>query len=51
MKGGGSAGFRAAIEAHNAGSQVLIVSKSRRGDPNTVLARGGFKPWNYGSTR
>lgn len=34
--------MRAAIEAHDAGSQVLIVSKSRRGDPHTVLARGGI---------
>jgi succinate dehydrogenase / fumarate reductase, flavoprotein subunit len=40
--GGGSAGLRAAIEAHDAGSHVLIVSKSRRGDPHTVLARGGI---------
>jgi succinate dehydrogenase / fumarate reductase flavoprotein subunit len=40
--GGGSAGLRAAIEAHDAGAQVLIVSKSRRGDPHTVLARGGI---------
>ncbi len=40
--GGGSAGLRAAIEAHDAGSQVLIVSKSKRGDPHTVLARGGI---------
>ncbi|HKU50721.1 MAG TPA: FAD-binding protein [Nitrososphaera sp.] len=40
--GGGSAGLRAAIEAHDAGSQVLIVSKSRKGDPHTVLARGGI---------
>ncbi|HJU35500.1 MAG TPA: FAD-binding protein [Nitrososphaera sp.] len=40
--GGGSAGLRAAIEAHDAGSRVLIVSKSRRGDPHTVLARGGI---------
>src|SRR5215210_7556934 len=40
--GGGSAGLRAAIEAHDTGSQVLIVSKSRRGDPHTVLARGGI---------
>jgi succinate dehydrogenase / fumarate reductase, flavoprotein subunit len=39
--GGGSAGLRAAIEAHDAGSEVLIVSKSGRGDPHTVLARGG----------
>lgn len=40
--GGGSTGLRAAIEAHDVGSQVLIVSKSRRGDPHTVLARGGI---------
>jgi succinate dehydrogenase / fumarate reductase flavoprotein subunit len=40
--GGGSAGLRAAIEAHDAGSEVLVVSKSRRGDPHTVLARGGI---------
>src|ERR671915_1539910 len=40
--GGGSAGLRAAIEAHDAGSQVLIVSKNRRADPHTVLARGGI---------
>ena len=40
--GGGSAGLRAAIEAHDAGSQVLIVSKNRKGDPHTVLARGGI---------
>jgi succinate dehydrogenase / fumarate reductase, flavoprotein subunit len=40
--GGGSAGLRAAIEAHDAGSQVLLVSKNRRGDPHTVLARGGI---------
>ena len=40
--GGGSAGLRAAIEAHDAGSQVVIVSKNRRGDPHTVLARGGI---------
>src|ERR687898_2202407 len=40
--GGGSAGLRAAIEAHDAGAHVLIISKSRRGDPHTVLARGGI---------
>jgi succinate dehydrogenase/fumarate reductase flavoprotein subunit len=40
--GGGSAGLRAAIEAHDSGSKVLIVSKNRRGDPHTVLARGGI---------
>src|ERR671922_2330437 len=40
--GSGSAGLRAAIEAHNAGANVLIISKSKRGDPHTTLARGGI---------
>ena len=40
--GGGSAGLRAAIAAHDAGAHVLIISKSRKGDPHTVLARGGI---------
>ena len=40
--GSGSAGLRAAIEAHDSGAHVLIVSKSRKGDPHTVLARGGI---------
>jgi succinate dehydrogenase / fumarate reductase, flavoprotein subunit len=40
--GGGSAGLRAAIEAHDAGANVLIMSKSERGDPHTTLARGGI---------
>jgi succinate dehydrogenase flavoprotein subunit len=40
--GGGSAGLRAAIEAHDAGVNVLLISKSRKGDPHTVLARGGI---------
>jgi succinate dehydrogenase / fumarate reductase flavoprotein subunit len=40
--GGGSAGLRAAIEAHDAGANVLIISKSKRADPHTVLARGGI---------
>src|SRR5919107_1020945 len=40
--GGGSAGLRAAIEAHDSGANVLIISKSRKGDPHTVLARGGI---------
>jgi len=38
--GGGSAGLRAAIEAHDAGAHVLIISKSKKGDPHTILARG-----------
>jgi succinate dehydrogenase / fumarate reductase, flavoprotein subunit len=40
--GGGSAGLRAAIEAHDTGANVLIISKSKRGDPHTTLARGGI---------
>ena len=40
--GSGSAGLRAAIEAYDAGSQDLIISKNRKGDPHTVPARGGI---------
>jgi succinate dehydrogenase / fumarate reductase flavoprotein subunit len=40
--GSGSAGLRAAIEAHDAGTRVLIISKSPKGDPHTGLARGGI---------
>ena len=40
--GGGSAGLRAAIEAHDTGANVLVISKGKRGDPHTVLARGGI---------
>jgi succinate dehydrogenase / fumarate reductase, flavoprotein subunit len=40
--GGGSAGLRAAIEAHDAGADVLIISTSKKGDPHTTLARGGI---------
>ena len=40
--GGGSAGLRAAIEAHDTGADVIIISKSKRGDPHTTLARGGI---------
>jgi succinate dehydrogenase / fumarate reductase flavoprotein subunit len=40
--GSGSAGLRAAIEAHDAGTHVLIISKSPKGDPHTGLARGGI---------
>jgi succinate dehydrogenase / fumarate reductase, flavoprotein subunit len=40
--GGGSAGLRAAIEAYDAGANVLIISKSEKGDPHTTLARGGI---------
>ena len=40
--GGGSAGLRAAIEAHDAGAHVIIISKSKTGDPHTTLERGGI---------
>ena len=40
--GTGSAGLRAPIEAHDAGASILIISKSTKGDPHTVLARGGI---------
>ncbi|HEU0144874.1 MAG TPA: FAD-binding protein [Nitrososphaera sp.] len=40
--GGGSAGLRAAIGAHDAGANVIIISRSKRGDPHTTLARGGI---------
>jgi succinate dehydrogenase / fumarate reductase flavoprotein subunit len=40
--GSGSGGLRAAIEAHDAGANVLIISKNRIGDPHTTLARGGI---------
>jgi succinate dehydrogenase / fumarate reductase flavoprotein subunit len=40
--GGGSAGLRAAIEAHDVGANVLIISTSKKGDPHTTLARGGI---------
>jgi succinate dehydrogenase / fumarate reductase flavoprotein subunit len=40
--GGGSAGLRAAIAAYDAGANVLIVSRSKIGDPHTTQARGGI---------
>ena len=40
--GGGSAGLRAAIQAHDAGANVLLISRSKKGDPHTTLARGGI---------
>ena len=51
--GAGSAGLRAAIEAHDAGANILIISKGQRGDPHTVPARGGINAalGTYGSKR
>jgi heterodisulfide reductase subunit A-like polyferredoxin len=40
--GGGGAGLSAAIEAHDSGEDVFIVSKSSKGDPHTVLAGGAI---------
>jgi succinate dehydrogenase / fumarate reductase flavoprotein subunit len=39
--GSGGAGLRAAVAAHEAGSEVMVIGKSMRGDAHTVLASGG----------
>ncbi len=41
--GAGGAGLTAAIEAHKANANVLLVSKLRLGDANTVMAQGGIQ--------
>lgn len=41
--GGGGAGASAAIEAHGAGAKVMIVTKLRIGDANTMMAEGGIQ--------
>ena len=41
--GGGGSGASAAIEAHEAGSDVMIVTKLRLGDANTMMAEGGIQ--------
>ncbi|MBO5936686.1 MAG: FAD-binding protein, partial [Clostridia bacterium] len=41
--GGGGAGSSAAIEAHEAGAAVMIVTKLRIGDANTMMAEGGIQ--------
>ena len=41
--GGGGAGSSAAIEADNAGAKVLLVTKLRMGDANTMMAEGGIQ--------
>lgn len=41
--GGGGAGAAAAIEAHYAGAKVLIATKLRFGDSNTIMAEGGMQ--------
>ena len=41
--GGGGAGSAAAIEAHAAGANVMITTKLRIGDANTMMAEGGIQ--------
>ena len=41
--GGGGAGTTAAIAAAEAGSQVLVATKLRHGDSNTIMAEGGMQ--------
>ncbi len=41
--GGGGAGASAAIEANEAGADVLLVTKLRMGDANTMMAEGGIQ--------
>ena len=41
--GGGGAGASAAIEAHEAGASVIVVTKLRMGDANTMMAEGGIQ--------
>lgn len=41
--GGGGAGASAAIEAHESGADVMMVTKLRIGDANTMMAEGGIQ--------
>ncbi len=41
--GGGGAGASAALVAHEQGANVLLVTKLRLGDSNTVMAQGGIQ--------
>jgi len=41
--GGGGAGASAAIEAYNAGAKVIIATKLRMGDANSMMAEGGIQ--------
>lgn len=41
--GGGGAGCSAAIEADNAGAKVILATKLRLGDSNTIMAEGGIQ--------
>jgi len=41
--GAGGAGTSAAIEAHRGGAKVMIATKLRMGDANTMMAEGGIQ--------
>jgi len=41
--GGGGAGASAALDAHKAGANVMIATKLRFGDANTMMAQGGIQ--------
>ena len=41
--GGGGAGCAAALEAQNTGASVLLITKLRVGDANTMMAEGGIQ--------
>ncbi len=41
--GGGGSGCACAIEADNAGAKVMMVTKLRIGDANTMMAEGGIQ--------
>ena len=41
--GGGGAGASAALTAHEAGAKVLLTTKLRLGDANTMMAQGGIQ--------
>lgn len=41
--GGGGSGAAAAIEANNTGARVMIATKLRMGDANTMMAEGGIQ--------
>src|SRR5207253_804923 len=41
--GGGGAGSSAALHAHARGAQVMLATKLRLGDSNTVMAQGGMQ--------
>ncbi len=41
--GGGGAGASCAIEAHEAGADVMVVTKLRIGDANSMMAEGGIQ--------